>query len=46
MANYRKIMVLVLEGRSYGEIVEVAGCSPRDVSAVRKAIAARGWRRR
>ena len=42
MADYRKIMVLVLEGRSYGEIVDAAGCSRRDVSAVKKTIAARG----
>ncbi len=42
VANFRKIMILVLEGRSYGEIVEVAGCSRRDVSLVKKTVAARG----
>ena len=42
MANYRRILQLVLEGRSYGEIVEVAGCSRRDVSRVRKAVQERG----
>jgi hypothetical protein len=35
MANYRKIMILVLEGRSDGEIVETVGCSRRDVSVVK-----------
>lgn len=42
MADYRKIMVLVLEGRSYGEIVETVGCSRRDVSVVKKTVTARG----
>jgi len=42
VANSRKIMILVLEGRSYSEIVEAVGCSRRDVSAVRKTIVARG----
>lgn len=35
LANYRKILELVLAGRSYGEIVEVVGCSRREVSRVR-----------
>jgi hypothetical protein len=42
MANYRKIMELVLQGRSYNEIVEVAGCSRRDISVVKKTVTARG----
>jgi transposase len=42
VANCRKIMVLVLEGRSYGEIVGALGCSRRDVSVVKKTVAARG----
>lgn len=42
MANYRKIMELVLEGRSYNEIVQAVGCSRRDVSVVRKTLTARG----
>lgn len=42
VANYRRIMELVLEGRSYGEIVAAVGCSRRDVSAVKKTLAARG----
>ncbi|WP_241985107.1 MULTISPECIES: IS21 family transposase [Cryobacterium] len=41
MANYRKIMELVLQGRSYNEIVEIVGCSRRDISAVKKTITAR-----
>jgi len=32
MADYRKILVLVLEGHSYREVVESAGCSHRDVA--------------
>lgn len=42
VADYRKIMILVLEGRSYGEVVEAVGCTRRDVSAVKRAVAARG----
>lgn len=42
MASYRKIMELALEGRSYSEIVETAGCSRRDVSAVKKTITSGG----
>jgi transposase len=42
VANYRRILQLVLEGRSYGEIVEVVGCSRRDVSRVRQAVEERG----
>lgn len=39
MANYRAIVELVLAGRSYIEIVETVGCSRRDVSRVKHAIA-------
>lgn len=42
VANYRKILGLVIEGRSYGEIVEVVGRSRRDVSRVKKVIEERG----
>ena len=42
LSNYRKILELVLAGRSYSEIVEVAGCSRRDVSRVKKVIDERG----
>lgn len=42
MANHRAIMKLVLEDRSYDQIVSVVGCSRRDVSVVKKAMAARG----
>ena len=31
VGNYRKIMELVLEGRSCNEIVEAVGCSRRDL---------------
>jgi hypothetical protein len=42
VANYRRVLGLVLEGRSYSDIVEVAGCSRRDVSRVKKVIEERG----
>lgn len=42
MANYRAIVELVLAGRSYVEIVETVGCSRRDVSRVKQAIAEHG----
>ena len=42
MANYRAILELVLAGRSYVEIVDTVGCSRRDVSRVKHAIAQRG----
>ncbi len=42
VASYRRIMELVLEGRSYGEIVAAVGCSRRDVSVVMKTVTARG----
>ena len=42
MANYRAIVELVLAGRSYSEVVDVAGCSRRDVSRVKQAILEHG----
>lgn len=42
LANHGKILELVLAGGSYSEIVEVVGCSRRDVSRVRKVIEERG----
>lgn len=42
LANYRRILELVIAGRSYGEIVEFAGCSRRDVSRVKKVVDERG----
>jgi hypothetical protein len=42
VGNYRKIMELVLQGRSYNEIVDTVGCSRRDISVVKKTVTARG----
>ncbi len=42
MTDYRRIVVLLFEGRSYRDVVEVVGCSHRDVSRVRKVIEERG----
>lgn len=42
MADYRAIMALLLQGRSYRQIVDAVGCSHRDVSAARKTIDDRG----
>lgn len=42
LANYRKILELVLAGRSYSEIVESVGCSRRDVSRVKRVVDERG----
>lgn len=42
MASYKAIMALVFEGRSYEQIVGMVGCSRRDVSLVKKTVAARG----
>lgn len=42
MADYRMIMRLVFQGRSYREIVDAVGCSHREVSTARKTIADRG----
>ncbi|WP_198416613.1 IS21 family transposase [Cryobacterium ruanii] len=46
MADYRKILGLLLEGRSYREIVEIARCSHRDVARVRQEVQQRGRRDR
>src|SRR5699024_5679966 len=42
VVDYRKIMELALAGCSYSQIVEMVGCSRRDVAAAKKTIAARG----
>ncbi|MDN5764000.1 MAG: IS21 family transposase [Microlunatus sp.] len=42
MTDYRRIMALLLAGRSYRDVVEVIGCSHRDVSRVKKVIEERG----
>ena len=42
MADYSAIMALVLERRSYSEIVAMVGCSRREVSLVSKTVKARG----
>ncbi|MHA7271700.1 hypothetical protein [Arthrobacter sp. HLT1-20] len=42
MADYRAIMTLWLQGRSYQQIVDAVGCSHRDVSTARKALDNRG----
>ena len=42
MADYRNILGLLLEGRSYREVVEIVGCSHRDVARVRQEVQERG----
>ena len=42
MTDYRRIMELALQQRSFADIVELVGCSRRDVSTVKKTITARG----
>ncbi len=42
MADYSAIMALVLERRSYSEIVQMLGCSRREISLVSKTVKARG----
>lgn len=42
MASYKAIMALVFDGHSYDEIVGMVGCSRRDISVVKKTVAARG----
>lgn len=42
MTDYRKILTLLLERRSYRDVTEVAGCSHRDVARVKQAIAVHG----
>ena len=42
VADYRRILVLLLQGRSYRSVVEVVGCSHRDVAAARRVMTAHG----
>lgn len=42
MADYRKIMELILDGRSYATITETLGCSRREIAAAKKMITTRG----
>jgi hypothetical protein len=42
MADYRKILLLVLEGCSYREVVIIAGCSHRDIARVTQKVRERG----
>lgn len=42
--NHRQIMQLLLSGRSWAEIAQVASCSRRDISQVKKVIDAHGVR--
>lgn len=41
-ADYSAILALVLERRSYSEIVDMVGCSRREISLVSKTVKARG----
>ena len=42
MADYRKILVLLLEGRSFRQVVEIVGCSHRAVARVSQEMQERG----
>jgi transposase len=42
MADYRRILGLLLQGRSYREIVAAVGCSHRNVATARRAITEEG----
>ena len=42
MADYRRILGLLLQGRSYREIVAAVGCSHRNVATARRAIGLEG----
>ncbi len=42
MTDYRKILTLLLERRSYRDVAEVVGCSHRDVARVKQVIAVHG----
>lgn len=42
MVDYRRILVLLLEERSYRDVVEIAGCSHRDVARVKQVIQRHG----
>ncbi|BAC18923.1 integrase core domain protein [Corynebacterium efficiens YS-314] len=39
MANYKEIMALCLDGKSYSQITTVLGCSHRDIARVKAVIA-------
>ena len=38
MVDYRRVLVLLLEGRGYRDVVDMVGCSHRDVARVSQAI--------
>lgn len=42
MVDYRRILELVLAGYSYRDVVEVVGCSHRDVSRVKRVVKEQG----
>lgn len=42
MADYRRILELLLQGRSYREVALAVGCSHRDVATARRALSERG----
>ena len=42
MADFRRILVLLLQGRSYRVVARMVGCSQRDVATGRRVIAERG----
>lgn len=42
MVDYRRVLVLLLEGRSYRDVVEIVGCSHRDVARVSQSIRVHG----
>lgn len=42
MANFKEIMALCVEGKSYGQIAAALGCSRRDISRVQAIIRDRG----
>ena len=42
MVDDRRILVLLLEGDSYRDVVEMVGCSYRDVARVKQAITEHG----
>jgi uncharacterized protein YerC len=35
MVDYRRVLVLLLEGHSYREVVQMVGCSHREVARVK-----------
>lgn len=42
MANFKEIMALCVEGKSYGQIAAALGCSRRDISRVQAIIRDQG----